>query len=56
MRNEDSEVVFELDLPEGKSLLESWFVEGDQGYGVYYTYIEKISAYQSHATSSGSVQ
>lgn len=39
---EASEVVFELDLPSGKSLLESWFLEGDQSYGVYYTYIEKI--------------
>ena len=34
---------FVLDLPAGKTMLQTDFVEGDKTYGVYYNYIEKVS-------------
>jgi arylsulfatase A-like enzyme len=39
---EDEKVVFELELEEGNTLMDAHFIEGDQAYGVYYIYVEKV--------------
>jgi len=39
---DDYEVVFDVTLGKGKTFLVSDFIEGDQAYGVYYTYLEYL--------------
>ena len=39
---EDEEVSFEVDLERGKTFLVNDFVEGEEKYGVYYTYISFV--------------
>lgn len=36
------EVVFELDLKAGETMLTADFIEGDNAYGVYYIYVKKL--------------
>ncbi len=38
----DEAVVFQVELPAGRTMLINDFIEGDQTYGVYYTYIRKV--------------
>jgi hypothetical protein len=40
--NDQEAVDFLLELPAGKTLLQTDFIEGAETYGVYYTYIKKI--------------
>ncbi|NMH89121.1 arylsulfatase [Flavivirga algicola] len=40
----DTEVVFEVYLEKGKTFLINDFIEGDEKYGVYYTYISLLEA------------
>ncbi len=40
---EDEKVVFELDLEPGKTMLNTHFIEENETYGVYYTYVEYIN-------------
>jgi arylsulfatase A-like enzyme len=37
------EVVFELDLKAGETMLTADFIEGNKAYGVYYTYVKKLN-------------
>ncbi|MGB5264756.1 MAG: sulfatase/phosphatase domain-containing protein, partial [Lutimonas sp.] len=37
----ENEVLFKVNLKKGKTLLTNDFIEGDETYGVYYTYISK---------------
>ena len=37
------EVVFELDLKAGETMLSADFIEEDQAYGVYYMYVKKLN-------------
>ena len=37
------EVVFELDLKSGETMLSADFIENDQTYGVYYIYVKKLN-------------
>lgn len=39
---EDEEIVFELELDRGKTLMDAHFIEGAESYGVYYIYMEKV--------------
>lgn len=43
VKSSDLEVTFEVFLEEGNGLLENEFVEGWDRYGVYYTYIRKLT-------------
>ncbi|MDV7188003.1 arylsulfatase [Lutibacter sp. TH_r2] len=40
---DDEEVLFKVKLEKGKTLLINDFIEGDNMYGVYYTYISKLN-------------
>jgi len=40
--NDAEEIVFELDVKAGKTMLTADFIEEDSKYGVYYIYIEKL--------------
>ncbi|WP_430933846.1 arylsulfatase [Saccharicrinis sp. 156] len=40
---EDEEVIFKVSLKKGKTMLTNDFVEGEESYGVYYTYVRKSS-------------
>ena len=39
---DDEAVIFKVALKKGKTLLVNDFLEGDEAYGVYYTYIEYL--------------
>ena len=39
---EDTEVVFRVNLQKGKTFLMNDFIEGNESYGVYYTYVRKV--------------
>jgi len=39
---DDDKVVFEIQLDPGRTMMETIFIEGEEEYGVYYTYIELV--------------
>ena len=42
IRPEDQAIIFDVNLQTGKTLLVNDFIEGDERYGVYYTYVEYL--------------